>query len=408
MFITPLSSILKIWYSFLLLCYAALVVVLIFKMSSHCAEILLVFAGYMEDSEQRKKRLKEMRMQADQAEVSGGVEGSGMPSSLSNPLIEAPSTTPLYAAPRFDYYTDPMSAFSSNKRSNANIQAAPDNFPPPNFGGSPMVQYSSPRPESTNPQMPTPPIQVSPAAFRNPVWNGPRGPAPYNSQSHPLSGATYSSPRFESSGRPLYNSPWGITHRPSYTPNPSPGYRNYPSPSQGRGRGFWHNTRSPVSGRGSGHGPSFHGHWSNEDRASAPDRFYKRSMVEDPWKHLKPVIWKAIDVSLFTSQIPENSTPLISKSTSTKWEGSSAASAKSYSEPSLAEYLAAAFNDATNDAENDVIRILALFDQLAFNCILSELKSKCTQIKAPCILWPEGRNCILFNHILRSYVVFSQ
>ncbi|XP_061370585.1 protein SICKLE-like isoform X2 [Gastrolobium bilobum] len=107
----------------------------------------------MEDSEQRKKRLKEMRSQADQAEVSGGIEGSGVPGILSNPLIKAPSTTPSwdksYAAPRFDYYTDPMSAFSSNKRSNANIQVAQEYFPPPNFGGSPMAQFSSPHPASS-------------------------------------------------------------------------------------------------------------------------------------------------------------------------------------------------------------------------------------------------------------------
>lgn len=90
-----------------------------------------------------------MRVQADQAEVSGGVEGSVVPGFLSNPLMEAPSTMPSqdksYAAPRFDYYTDPMSAFSS-KRNNASTQAAPDNFPPSKFGGSPMAQYSSPHP----------------------------------------------------------------------------------------------------------------------------------------------------------------------------------------------------------------------------------------------------------------------
>ncbi|WVZ03138.1 hypothetical protein V8G54_023944 [Vigna mungo] len=102
--------------------------------------------GYMEDSEQRKKRLREMRMQADHAEVFGAVEGSAMPGSLSNPLIEAPLTMASwdksYAAPRFDFYTDPMSAFSSNKRNNTSIQAAPDSFPP-NVGRSPMAQYYS-------------------------------------------------------------------------------------------------------------------------------------------------------------------------------------------------------------------------------------------------------------------------
>ncbi|KAL2664758.1 hypothetical protein AAZX31_02G201000 [Glycine max] len=342
----------------------------------------------MEDSEQRKKRLKQMRVQADQAEVSGGREGSVVPGFLSNPLIEAPSTMPSrdtsYAAPRFDYYTDPMSAFSS-KRNNASTQAAPDNFPPSKFGGPPMAQYSSPHPESKNPQMTPHPIQASPAAYRNPVWSGPGGPAHYNFPLHPSSGGTYPSPRFEPSGGPLYNTAQGIAHQPSYSPNPpypgyvnsprpsyspnpspgysncpmpsyspnpSPGYRNSPSPGQGRGRGFWRNTGSPVSGWGSGQGPNFHGHRSNENTVHGPDRFYKRSMVEDPWEHLEPIIWKANDGYLNTSRVPLNSQPWISKASSTKGEGSSAASVKSSSEPSLAEYLASAFNEAANDAEN--------------------------------------------------------
>ena len=191
--------------------------------------------------------------------------------------------------------------------------------------------------------------QVSPAPYRNPVWNGPRGPPRYNLPFCPSSGGTYLSPRFEPSGGPSYHSGQGIIHRPSHSPNPSPGYRNSPSPSPRGGRGFWHNTRSPVSGRSSGRGPSSHGHWSNEDRAGGPDRFYKRSMVEDPWKLLKPVIWKATAASLYT---PESSKPWTSKSVSTKREGSSAASVKPGPEPSLAEYLAAAFNEAANDAEN--------------------------------------------------------
>lgn len=68
-------------------------------------------------------------------------------------------------------------------------------------------------------------------------------------------------------------------------------------------------------------------------------------MIEDPWKLLKPVLWKATDAT------PENSKFWTSKSTSTKREGPSAASVKSNSEPSLAEYLAAAFDEAANDAE---------------------------------------------------------
>ncbi|KAK7275847.1 hypothetical protein RIF29_16973 [Crotalaria pallida] len=314
----------------------------------------------MEDSEQRKKRLKQMR---HQAEVSGGGvggggggggEGSCMPGLLSNPLIETPSTMPSHPAQRFDFYTDPMNAFSSNKRNNSSgVHAAPDYYPPPNFVRSPTPQFSSsPYPEVTNTQMAPSPSQALPAPYRNSVWNGPRGPAHYNSPvwNGPAGPAPYSSsPRFEPPGSPFYNSPRGIIHRPSHSPNPSPGYGNSPSPSpgRGRGRGFFHNNRSPISGPGSQQGPSSHGHWSNEDRAYGQDRFYKRSMIEDPWKLLKPVIWKPKYAA------PLNSKSWTSKSVSTKSEGSSAFSVKPDSEPSLAEYLAAAFSEAANNAEND-------------------------------------------------------
>jgi len=254
--------------------------------------------------------------------------------------------------------------------------------------------------------MTLPPFQVSAAASGNLDLSGPRGPAHDNFLFHPSSGGRYPNPRFEPSGGPLYNSAQGIAHRPSYSPNPSPGYRNSPrpsyspnpspgdwnshrpsynpnpspgdwnsprpsyspnpspgyrnsprpsyspnyspSPGRGRGRGVWHNSGSSVSGRG----PNFRGHWSNENAGPGPNRFYKSSMVEDPWNHLEPKIWEAIAGSLHTSHMPEKVKPWISKSKSTIGEGSSAASVKSNSEPSLAQYLAAAFNEAVNDAEN--------------------------------------------------------
>ncbi|XP_057442445.1 protein SICKLE-like [Lotus japonicus] len=345
----------------------------------------------MEDSERRKKRLKEMRQQADLAEVSGGIQGSGVPGFLSNPLVETSSTVASqdksHAPHRFDFYTDPMSVFSSDKRSNANIQASQGCFRPPNIGGSPMAQFPSPYPGSTNPQMTPSPSQVFPAPYRNPVWNGPRGPAPYNFPFHPSGGGTYPNPRFEPSSSPSYNyrpsyspnpSP-GYTntpsprfepsrspsynYRPNYSPNPSPGYTNNPSPSRGRGRGSWQNTRSPVSGRGGGQGRSSRGHWSNEDQSIAPERYYKRSMIEDPWKFLQPVIWKAVGISFNTAPAPapapasapapENSKSWTSKSVSTKRDGSSAAPVKFSSEPSLAEYLASALNEAAESAEKE-------------------------------------------------------
>lgn len=189
------------------------------------------------------------------------------------------------------------------------------------------------------------PNQVLPTAYGNPVWNGPRGPAHYN---FPFRPAGYPSPRFEPPRGPSYNSAQGMNQWPNHSPNmnqwpnhspnPSPGYRNSPGPSQGRGRGFWHDTtRSPDSGRGRGQGSSSRGRWSNDDRAAGPDRFYKRSMVEDPWKLLEPVIWKrnAADAYLNAAHAPGNSKPWTpSKSTSTQREESSTVYVKPNSGPS--------------------------------------------------------------------------
>lgn len=59
-----------------------------------------------------------MRMEAAQAGADANSSSSGLSSGcLSNPLIESSSPAP-YSAPRFDFYTDPMSAFSGSRRNN--------------------------------------------------------------------------------------------------------------------------------------------------------------------------------------------------------------------------------------------------------------------------------------------------
>lgn len=203
--------------------------------------------------------------------------------------------------------------------------------------------------------MPPSPTQALPTSYRNPVWNGPRGPPQYNFPFRPSGGGIYPSPRFESPSCPSFNSAPVMNHWPNQNPNPAPAYMNNPHFSQGRGRGFWNNnTRSPDSGRGRGRGSSSHGRWSNEDRGHVPNRFYKMSMVEDPWKFLKPIIWNSTYSSYSnTAYTPENSKPWIpSKSTSTKQEESPAVFSKVSSGPSLAEYLASALNEASSTEEN--------------------------------------------------------
>ncbi|KAL2489257.1 protein SICKLE-like [Forsythia ovata] len=73
----------------------------------------------MEESEKRMERMKAIQMEATQVGTNVA-ESSGMVARyLSNPLIERKTistTQAQHASPRFDYYTDPMSAFSVNKR----------------------------------------------------------------------------------------------------------------------------------------------------------------------------------------------------------------------------------------------------------------------------------------------------
>ncbi|XP_028777744.1 protein SICKLE [Neltuma alba] len=300
----------------------------------------------MEDSGQRKRRLEEMRRQAELSEAAGGIKasGSGMHSPLSNPLIETSSTMPAqdksYSAPRFDFYTDPMAAFSPNKKKN-NVQTAPDHSTP--FVSSPMAPFSSPRmppprfPGSMSSQTTHSFTYGSPVPNRNPAWNGSRGSPQYHCPPQ------YQNPGFEISGRPFYNSGQHTARQPK----PSPGYSHSPGLSPGRGRGNWYSTRNDGGQRLSSHGRS-----SGGDKPHDVDWFYKKSMVEDPWQLLKPVIWKATDASLNNKYTPENSKSWTSKSPSTNKGGPSATPIKSGSQPSLAEYLAATFNEAANGMEN--------------------------------------------------------
>ncbi|XP_019053029.1 PREDICTED: uncharacterized protein LOC104595505 [Nelumbo nucifera] len=101
----------------------------------------------MEEAEQRGERLKAMRLEAAQVEVFCSVDISTTKGCLSNPLIE-PYSTPLtkensLSVPRFDYYTDPMSAFSGNKRRRSSLQMPQDDVFPSISSGSPVVRVSS-------------------------------------------------------------------------------------------------------------------------------------------------------------------------------------------------------------------------------------------------------------------------
>lgn len=129
------------------------------------------------------------------------------------------------------------------------------------------------------------------------------------------------------------------------SPSSGSGYRG--SPSSGRGRG-----RSGV-GRGGNRG--FGGSVSAELR---PDLYYNKSMVEDPWKNLEPSIWKFEDGPVKGFDTQGSGKFLPSDSFGTKKARISKGSNELNSQPSLAEYLAAAFNETVGEERNEDKSIL--------------------------------------------------
>ena len=170
----------------------------------------------------------------------------------------------------------------------------------------------------------------------------------YRSQSPGPRGGRIWSPGFGPTGGP-YNAPQGGGQWGNNSPRPGSGCRGSPNPSWGRGGGRWHGSSSPSpgSGRRGGRGPGSGGRSITVDRPLGAERFYNDSMIEDPWKILEPIIWREVEVPLSG---PDSSKPWTPRSLGTKKAKVSDDSNKSGSQPSLAEYLAASFNEAVGDA----------------------------------------------------------
>ena len=88
------------------------------------------FTAYlMEESAQRRERLKAMRMEASQ-EATNNDASAHSAVNLSNPLIESTANPESQAQPfaqSFNYYTDPMAAYTGNKqRSKVTSQISQD------------------------------------------------------------------------------------------------------------------------------------------------------------------------------------------------------------------------------------------------------------------------------------------
>ncbi|XP_059286127.1 protein SICKLE-like [Lycium ferocissimum] len=329
----------------------------------------------MEESEKRKERLKAMRMEASQSGNYNETANSSMGSSsfgLTNPLIDSPvGKTESYVMqrPRFDYYTDPMAAFSANKRSNNNV--------------SPQVnqQCYTPPPRPRHPQYPQSPIYAARGNYPvdqrpqsqgvhntfnprgNPGQNSPvgtpqiRSPNAWDSSfgtsnnyfpPNSSPGGNFASPGFHQGGRPSFNygqgsaqpasgyrgSPYqGSGYRGS--PNQRSAHRSSPYQGSGQGRSQWRgNNSSPGSFRSGGRGRGSHGCTSSAE--SRPDLYYSKSMVEDPWEELKPVIWKPLKPDWLPPSISAKKAKLPDDPV------------KSIPQQSLAEYLSASFNEAAS------------------------------------------------------------
>ncbi|GMY16549.1 protein SICKLE-like isoform X4 [Fagus crenata] len=177
------------------------------------------------------------------------------------------------------------------------------------------------------------------------VWNGPIGPTSNSFPYNPARGGLLPSPGFGPRGSPHFNTGQGRGHWVSHSPTPGSGRGGSPCPGSGRRGSRWYGSSgSPGLGQSSGRGRG------SRARLSGPEQFYNESMLEDPWKFLKPVVWRSVNVYVNSLNTPDSSKSWITKSLSTKNPKVSEPSNKSSSQPSLAEYLAASFNEAVNNA----------------------------------------------------------
>ncbi|CAI9116136.1 OLC1v1017212C1 [Oldenlandia corymbosa var. corymbosa] len=338
----------------------------------------------MEESEKRRERLKAMRMEAAQGRDKTDAEGYsvGASNSLGNPLAEAPVAPSVHGEPsvarRFDFYTDPMSAFSGNKsQGKVSHQNSPDYLTAPrprNVDSFPAYQNQAMYP-------PDPRMFQAPGFHRNPCPSGPsRGPpstfgisqqdnmnvAPgtYGFPSNMSRGGHFPRPDFVPRGSPSFN--YGESRGYGINNSPQTGFGNWsrPYPHPGRGRTQWYGGNNSQtgssgpyhqSGRGRGYrqgnnnSGSMHTgrRTSSHENVSAeirPDLYYDKSMVEDPWETLKPVVRRRGGrTSLEKPNSPESWVP---KSITSKKARVSEASTTYSDGKSLAEELAASFHAA--------------------------------------------------------------
>ncbi|ERN14386.1 hypothetical protein AMTRI_Chr13g124040 [Amborella trichopoda] len=355
-----------------------------------------------ESSEKRRERLKAMRLEAEQTPnlPPQTFSSSSSSSSLSNPFNDLSATLCASTqASRFDFYTNPVSAFSSmnrkgeryNDSNQHSLSAQSPMAPTPGQSNAAMTHATAyPMQISYNDQR-----QYETPPHRSGSWGGPMMTGSPFSHGSPIPGSWTNN-----NARPVHTSPpnfhggirtpnfgRGSSPNPNFgrgsspssnygsrsSPHPNYGRGSSPSPSYGRGsspspnygRGSSPNFSSGMgrgrhfswspghsSGRGGGRGRGYHLDVSAKEH---PERFYNKSMVEDPWSSLIAVTKRlgiAGDRSVVSdsnkSGTPDSLRSWLPKSISKKARISDIKD-EFNSETSLADSLVLAFEDAAND-----------------------------------------------------------
>ncbi|XP_057793953.1 protein SICKLE isoform X2 [Salvia miltiorrhiza] len=352
----------------------------------------------MEESQKRRERLKAMRIEAANTAVNADTDSLLASGGLSNPLVEGESTSiPTKCfSPRFDYYTDPMAAFSGSRRDNITPQVSHGHFnmlprpthqnmsPGPTYQGmTPNQSYQPPgvnhpdqrifqapganfnqsplgrpmelagRPQGVNRpdqrifQVPgahfnqSPlgqPMELAGRPQGNPpnAWGGP-GALNYTSPSNMSRGRHFGNRSFGQEDHPYYGRGRGQNY---YSSNHASGHGGSRHPEPGRGRGLSLGNSTTPGSRMSGRRGGSHEYVSAEER---PDLYYKKEMVEDPWKMLTPIIAK-------DTHAQDTDKSWLPKSiTMKKAKVSTEDPQTSISQQSLAQYLASSFSDSTDE-----------------------------------------------------------
>ncbi|KAJ6838597.1 DNA-directed RNA polymerase II subunit rpb1 isoform X2 [Iris pallida] len=324
-----------------------------------------------ESSEKRRERLQAMRTEA----ASSSSPSPSLPppfQPLSNPLLQPTLPPPPPSgddrSPRFDFYTDPMAAFSGAKRRTGTpsyrTPPPPTNMSPPVRAHSPMSSYSSPRPPNSQspwrtpipfPRSPNPnpgfyrggsPVQFPPPPNPNPSFyrGGSPGQFPPSPNPNPSFYRGGSPGQFPPSPNPnpsfYRGSPGQFPSSPNPNPNPSLhcGGSGSPNAYSNSGRG--------SRGRGyGGSGGRGRGGYRNEQ-----EHFYIKAMVKDPWRKLKPIVGNILfPLGGTGSWMPRSIAGSGTKRPKLGESGGSAAGGSKSKAMSLAECLALSMEEAGND-----------------------------------------------------------